>query len=420
MTGRRALAAVAAATLACLTLTSCNLDPRTTTLPGGTGTGGDGFTVTAVFSSTDNLVPNSEVQFNDVRIGTVRRIELDHKTWRATVKFSVEKDVPIPANVHAAVGQKSLLGAEYIQLSSPTNGAVGRLRKNAVIPLSQTNHYPGTEEVLSAVSLLLNNGGLSQLRTITTELNKALSGREQIARDVLSQLATFATRLNNQKAKLIDATEALNRLSGQLAANRDTIARALTHITPAVATLNRDRTRLTGALVALKHLGVVASKVLDENRAGLATNLALLKPTLTKLATAGKAIPDSLPLLVSFPFPITTLFKAIKGDYMNLFETLDISLGSIQRDYLGSVVPTAGSGGGSGGLPIPPLPLSTIQQAKNPLTAPLGQSGSTSATTEKPRPSKNPWPVGSTSPSPAPSPSPSGSCTLVGALMGKC
>ena len=227
--------------------------------------------------------------------------------------------------------------------------------------------------MLAAVSLLLNNGGLSQLRTITTELNKALNGREQVARDVLSQLATFATRLNNQKAKLIDATEALNRLSGQLAADRDTVARALTHITPAVTTLNHDRTRLTGALVALKRLGVVASRALDDNRAALATNLALLKPTLTKLAETGKAIPDSLPLLVSFPFPITTLFKAIKGDYMNLFETLDISLGSIQRDYLGSVVPTKGSGGGSG-LPIP-LPLSTIQQAKNPLTAPLGPQG---------------------------------------------
>ena len=184
-----------------------------------------------------------------------------------------------------------------------------------------------------------------------------------------------------------------------------------------MTTLNHDRTRLTGALVALKRLGVVATQGSRRQPGGAGqANLALLKPTLTKLAEAGKAIPDSLPLLVSFPFPITTLFKAIKGDYMNLFETLDISLGSIQRDFLGSVVPTKGSGGGSG-LPIP-LPLSTIQQAKNPLTAPLGPQGATTSTT--PTKSKNPWPVGSTSPSPSPSPSPSGSCTLVGSLLGNC
>ena len=96
MTARRRCVAVAVATLACLALTSCNLDPRTATLPGGTGTGDDGFTVTALFTSADNLVPNSEVQYNDVRVGTVRQIDLDRKTWQARVKFSVGKNVPDP------------------------------------------------------------------------------------------------------------------------------------------------------------------------------------------------------------------------------------------------------------------------------------------------------------------------------------
>ncbi len=115
------------------------------------------------------------------------------------------------------------------------------------------------------------------------------------------------------------------------------MAHALTHITPAVSTLNRDKARLTTALAAMNRLGVVATKVINADRTGLATNLALLRPALTKLAEAGKAIPDSLPLLVSFPFPITTLFKAVKGDYMNLFETLDISVSSIRRDFLGQL-----------------------------------------------------------------------------------
>ena len=46
---------------------------------------------------------------------------------------------------------------------------------------------------------------------------------------------------------------------------------------------------------------------------------------------------------------------------MNLFETLDLSLDSVKRDFLGSL-PVIGT-----------LPLS--RQAKNPLTAPLGQAG---------------------------------------------
>ena len=116
----------------------------------------------------------------------------------------------------------------------------------------------------------------------------------------------------------------------------------------------------------MNRLGIVATKVINADRGGLATNLALLRPTLTKLAEAGKAIPASLPLLVSFPFPITTLFKAVKGDYMNLFETLDISVSSIRRDFLGQLQKVGSSSG------------DTVLQAHNPFTAPLGKSAPTS------------------------------------------
>jgi phospholipid/cholesterol/gamma-HCH transport system substrate-binding protein len=352
--------ALAALLAVAVGMAGCDVNPRTATLPGGVGTGDSGYEVTAVFPTADNLVDNSEVQYHDVRVGTVTAIELDHTTWHARVTMSIENNVSVPANVEAEIGQKSLLGAEYVQLRDPAATPVGKLADHPTIPLNRTNHYPETEEVLTAVSLLLNNGGLSQLRTITTELDKALSGREHTARRVLGRLTTFVGRLNDQKSTLIDATDTLNRLAGELADNRDTIAAALTHITPAVATLRQDRPRITKALVALGRLGRVASRVLNDNRSALQANLSLLRPVLTKLATAGKAIPDSLPLFVSFPFPVTTLFKAVKGDYMNLFETLDLSLDSVKRDFLGSL-PVIGT-----------LPLS--RQAKNPLTAPLGQA----------------------------------------------
>ncbi len=73
------LALCAVVVLAAATLSACNLDPRTATLPGGTAIGGDGYTVTAMFTGADNLVPNSEVQYQNVRIGTVRSITLDQQ-----------------------------------------------------------------------------------------------------------------------------------------------------------------------------------------------------------------------------------------------------------------------------------------------------------------------------------------------------
>lgn len=395
---RTARQRLAAAVAGVLLLSGCNLDPQTATLPGGAGTGSGDYTITAEFASSDNLVANSEVQYNNVRVGTVLSVKLDRGTWHSRVRLGLDHTVPLPANVTAAIGQKSLLGAEYVQLDAPAK-PVGRLGNSEFVPISRTSRYPATEEVLSAVSLLLNDGGLAQLKTITGEIDAALSGREGTARSVLNRLTVFVTRLDEQKQQIIGATESLNRLATQLADNRDTVARALTHITPAVTTLNRDRTRLTAALKSLDRLSVVATKALDDNRTGLATNLAQLRPTLTKLVEAGRALPDSLPIFVSFPFPITTLDKAVKGDYMNLFVTADLSLDSIQKNFLAQL-PIIGQ-----------LPLQTITQDKNALTAPV-DSGS-------PAPKATTQPTSPAAPTPStPAPTSSPPCNLITQLLG--
>src|SRR4029453_5961921 len=88
------------------------------------------------------------------------------------------------------------------------------------------------EEVLAALGLLLNGGGLAHLKTINTELGTALAGREEAARDGLSQLAPFGGGLDKQKADLVRALDALDRLSGHLSAQRSVIGTALDSLGP--------------------------------------------------------------------------------------------------------------------------------------------------------------------------------------------
>ena len=60
----------------------------------------------------------------------------------------------------------------------PTRQPEGRLGDGDNIPLDRTGRNPEVEEVLSALSLLLNGGGVAQLKIIETELNNALSGNQ--------------------------------------------------------------------------------------------------------------------------------------------------------------------------------------------------------------------------------------------------
>jgi len=63
-----------------------------------------GYTLEVELPDVGNLVPNSEVKFEDVTVGTVLAIDLDD--WHARATVGLRKDVPIPSNAEARIGQK--------------------------------------------------------------------------------------------------------------------------------------------------------------------------------------------------------------------------------------------------------------------------------------------------------------------------
>ena len=67
----------------------------------------------------------------------------------------------------------------------------------------------------------------AQLKTIASELNKALEGREGNARSVLTQIETFTGQLDENKGDIVDAIESLNRLAVARTSSSGTIDAAL-------------------------------------------------------------------------------------------------------------------------------------------------------------------------------------------------
>src|SRR5262245_36778528 len=128
--------------------------------------------------------------------------------------MAIERSVRLPANAIASIGQTSLLGEKFVEVSAPPEQpGEGTLADGAVIPLSRTSRAAEVEEVLGALGLLLNGGGLAQIKTISEELTKALAGRESTVTDLLTRLDTFLAGLDAQKADIVHAIDALDRLS---------------------------------------------------------------------------------------------------------------------------------------------------------------------------------------------------------------
>src|SRR5690606_27559791 len=151
------------------------------------------------FDDVLDLVPQSAVKVEGVPVGRVQDITLAEDGWTANVSTVVNSSVDLPANALAEVRQSNLLGEKFIELSAPEGDTSGpRLADGAVIPLTNTRHATEVEQVLGALSLLLNGGGVAQLQPIVSELNKALGGREDRVRAVLEQANTLIGGLEDQ------------------------------------------------------------------------------------------------------------------------------------------------------------------------------------------------------------------------------
>ena len=299
-------------------------------LPGGAARGDDVYRVSIEFADVLDLVPQSAVKVNDVTVGAVEDITLDG--WTALVQVRLADDVVLPDNAIAELRQTSLLGEKFVSLgAAPDGGSVGDLEDGDLIPLERSGRNPEIEEVFSALSLLLNGGGVAQLQLINRELNKALEGRESDVRGVIEQLDIFVGGLEEQKSEIVRAIEALDRLSGTLAAQKQDLAVALEEIPGGLQVLADQREQLTQMLTALSELGVVATRVTNASQADTVANLQALQPILTKLNEAGTALPDSLQLLFTYPFSDGSV-NAIRGDYSNLIVTLDANYESLCLD----------------------------------------------------------------------------------------
>ncbi|MFF3655592.1 MCE family protein [Streptomyces olivochromogenes] len=328
MSALRKVGAFAWAAVGSLLLSGCEFNGwYDVQLPGGAAADGHAYHVTVEFRDVLDLVPQSAVKVNNVTVGAVEKVELDG--WHARVRLRVADSVKLPANAVAELRQTSMLGEKYVALSAPTGTApMGRLGDGDRIPLSRSGRNPEIEEVLSALSALLNGGGVAQLKTITVELNKALDGRENRVRSLLKELNTFIGDLDDQRKDIVHALEAVDRLAGRLGKEKKTIAQAVDTMPPALKVLADQRRDLTRMLTALSKLGTTGTKVVNASHDDTVANLKQLRPILQQLNKAGDDLPNSLELLTTYPFPRNAV-DAVKGDYVNLDITADLDLSDL-------------------------------------------------------------------------------------------
>jgi phospholipid/cholesterol/gamma-HCH transport system substrate-binding protein len=328
---RRSVAGVVGLLCGAVALSGCKFDGAyDLPLPGHPVDKDHSYEVTAEFRDILNVVPRSPVKVNDVTVGEVTDVR--RVGWHASIKMRIRDDVKLPDNAIADIRQVSLLGEKYVAVEAPTDRTpVGRLSDGDDIPMSSTGRNPEVEEVLGALSFLLSGGGVGQIKTISVELNKVMSGRQDRLRHLLGQLDSFVGTLDDQKQDIVRALDSINNLSATLNREKRTLTAALDNLGPAIDVLRSQHAKLMTMLHQLDRLGRVGTRVIGSTKDDLLADLAHLRPVLHKLNEAGDSLPQGLSLMISFPFPAGT--TVVKGDYANTSIAMDVNLANLMKFY---------------------------------------------------------------------------------------
>jgi phospholipid/cholesterol/gamma-HCH transport system substrate-binding protein len=303
-------------------------------LPGGPGSGAGSYTVYVQMPDTLAINGNSKVMVADVFVGSIRKIEL--KNWVATLTLGLDKNVRLPKNATAKIGQTSLLGSQHIELAAPRDQSPQLLRNGDTIPLKNSSSYPSTEQTLASIAMVLRGGGIPNVEVLQNEVNNILTGRAPQIRAFLAKLDTFTRQLNEQRDDITHAIDSTNRLLAYVATRSDVLDRALTEFPPVIKYFaNKDyQQHFIDAIESVGQLSQAAALYLGEARSPLHQNLQLLQCPLRELGRSAPDLLGALKLVLTAPFDVDTLPKLVRGDFMNASLILDTTLSSVDNAFL--------------------------------------------------------------------------------------
>ncbi|MBV5246687.1 virulence factor Mce family protein [Mycolicibacterium sp. PAM1] len=326
---KRAVALGAAA----LVLTSCGSwkGIANIPLPGGPGTGSERTTIYVQMPDTLALNVNSRVRVADVYVGRVRAIEL--RNWVATLTLDLEPNIALPVNTQAKIGQTSLLGSQHVQLDLPPDPSPQRLESGDTITLENASAFPTTERVLASIASILTGGGVANLETIQSEVYNVLNGRADQIRDFLNQLDTFTAELNQQRDDITRAIDSTNRLLSIVAQRNETLDAVLTEFPPLIKHFADTRDLFGDAIESLGRISNAAVAALEPANGDINQNLENLQRPLRELGKSGPYLLGALKIFLTAPYSIENLPKAIRGDYINVSLTVDLTLSAIDNGF---------------------------------------------------------------------------------------
>jgi phospholipid/cholesterol/gamma-HCH transport system substrate-binding protein len=249
---------------------------------------GAGNTYHAVFTNATRLKSGQKVRIAGVRVGSVDSVKLAPDN-SVDVTFEVDRRYQLYTSTRALIRYENLVGDRFLEITAgpgelhklPPGGTITKENTEPALDLDALLGglrpvFEGLDgnkinEVSNAVIELLQGqgGALSQLLSTTSSFTQNLAARDQLIGDVITNLNTVLSTVDDKGARFDVAVDQLQQLISGLAQGRDPIAGALPPLASAETDLTdmltKSRRPLQGVVENLRPLATR----LDDRKADL-------------------------------------------------------------------------------------------------------------------------------------------------------
>ncbi|MER6947708.1 MCE family protein [Nonomuraea sp. NPDC000554] len=206
--------------------------------------GAEPYRLTAIFSKAPSLYEQARVKVMGLDAGYVERIRIEGD--RVRVELSVDREVPLPADVKAVVAPQNTLGERNVVLYPPWKPGDQRIAPGATIPLERTDLPVEIDDALDAFTKLTEALDDKKLGKVAGNLADSVRGRGRTINNALADTARLTDTLTKQDQQLIDLAKGLNKLATSLNRREGQVTGAIDSFAEASAILAEERRRLRG------------------------------------------------------------------------------------------------------------------------------------------------------------------------------
>jgi phospholipid/cholesterol/gamma-HCH transport system substrate-binding protein len=244
-----------------------------------------GNTYHAQFASASRLKTGQDVRIAGVPVGTVKGVELAPDNT-VDVTFDVNKRYQLYTSTRAVIRYENLVGDRFLEIASGP-GDLNKLPPGGTIAMAQTQGALDLDALLgglrpvlkgldgnkvnevsnAVIELLQGQGGaLSEMLASTSSFTTDLAARDQLIGDVIQNLSTVLSTVDERGTQFNTAVDQLQQLITGLSEGRDPIAGAIGPLASAEADLTdmltKGRRPVQGVLENLRPF----AQVLDERK----------------------------------------------------------------------------------------------------------------------------------------------------------